>query len=213
MNDQLRIFWISCRDGINRSIFMVLFWVCCLIFFIMAACKGGANFIKDFGFPAAALLFTFGQLWFDRVKHEQERKDKYWDKRLEYYCELHKLVETIIIKFQNKDVMPQSEAEFKDTVMGMISVGLWELEGKGEILFNNSNVSIGPSVSHSITTIREKFKIIQKQAITLSASTENMSEEAFKARMKAFEIGQAAKTEIVAIFTECQKTIFSYLKV
>ncbi len=94
------------KDKTKMEIFYcILFW---FIFFITIALsvvyfwKNNITVLKDFSLPLLALIFTIGQLWqgetknrFEREKYIQNRKDLYFDKKVEIALAFNTYLEII----------------------------------------------------------------------------------------------------------------------
>jgi hypothetical protein len=176
------------------------------------------SLFKDICLPVAALLFTAGQLWrlekdhgFETEKHTQQRKDQYWDKRLNYYVRLRELVGTICYDFSIRDIEEavsiNPRPKFTETKLGKIYRSLMELEFEGEILFT-PNLDIGE--------IRENFEIIRKKEIEIASRQQLKggyeNDEQLALAQQAIQEEETARQAIDSTFKECKKTISSYLK-
>ncbi len=127
-----------------KRFYMITFWIIsagsiCLLSFLLTKNISVLSVLKDIGFPLGALLFTVGNLWhkkedqeFEREKYSQERKDKYWDKRFEFYLELYNLVIKINYELKDEDIRLHPKNEEK--VLPDIRMKLKMLSDKAEVL-------------------------------------------------------------------------------
>jgi len=183
------------------------------------------SFFKDVALPLAALMFTVGQLWhtkenqeFEKEKHAQDRKDKYWDKRLEYFHKLNELVGTITYNFTGQDSFNATldTVEYKNTKICKIYTAFGELEYNGEFLFNNPNINDGVAVVDYINEIKKGFEIIRENENKIFVSNSVTSGDiATKSDLckQADAMVHNAKKVIDTNFKNCNRAIFSYLKV
>ena len=86
-------------------VYCTLFWLTfaiTIILTIVSIFKNELNILKDFSLPLFALIFTVGQLWqnesknnYERCKYIQERKDLYFDKKVEIVLNMNKYLELL----------------------------------------------------------------------------------------------------------------------
>lgn len=86
-------------------VYCTLFWLTfaiTIILTIVSILKNELNILKDFSLPLFALIFTVGQLWqnesknnYERCKYIQERKDLYFDKKVEIVLNMNKYLELL----------------------------------------------------------------------------------------------------------------------
>jgi hypothetical protein len=204
-----------------KNFYKDVFWFFVAVFLILVgwSCfKKDISLIKDIGLPFGAMIFTVGNLWhmkenqeFEEKKHSLERKDKYWDKRFKFYSKLHELVGIINYKLMGEDVIPQKDGiDFKDTKLGWVYKTLQELDDEGEILFNNSNISL------LIKKIREKTNDVIKNLQTMITNKQTAQQVGVSQNdaliISAFTKNVELNGEIEKITNDCRKEIFAYLK-
>jgi len=175
--------------------------------------KKDISLIKDIGLPLGAILFTVGSLWhtkegqeFEEKKHLLERRDKYWDKRLNYYYDLKKLVGNINFELGDKDVLPPMDVAFKDSELGKLYISLMKLEDEGEILFNNTKISL------LIRKMRERIKFVGTMASNKISAEQVGVPQDERVLKSNLEKNTELILEIEVISADCRKEIFSYLK-